>query len=285
MNLSDLTPVELPLQVNDKAITPENYQTESYETISLSHGFEIVLWLEEIGIIEPLRETYAFFWEALLNGPDGPIGPEGLLPEIDFKNPNFGPFETREKAIEHVLAIARSYQSDVEILVELDEKKSSSFARMDLHIEASIFKAIVTEVVGSKLTELGYEANLQPPQDEDGFVWFEKTLQEGVYIVIEFQPRGLAPEKFIDFAVNLTRNYYSVYQGQQIVPRYCLSERLAPWLWVENRSDTEWKADHWWHFLNESELRLACNDALDKLLKYGLPYLEDLNSKSWKLSA
>lgn len=60
---------------------------------------------------------------------------------------------------------------------------------------------------------------------------------------------------------------------------YILHGRLASWLWIEDRLNPEWESDHWWHFRNEDELEGACCDALDKLLKYGIPWVENLASK------
>ena len=102
--------------------------------------------------------------------------------------------------------------------------------------------------------------------------------------MIDFQPRNIELNDFMDFAVNLTRNgsIYRFYKNKQVLPEYLLEDRLASWLWIEDRHHPEWALDHWWHFLNEEELESACLDALDKILKYGIPYLEDLNSKSPK---
>jgi hypothetical protein len=153
-------------------------------------------------------------------------------------------------------------------------------------MKADLFKSIVARIVGPTLSEIGYEVDLNPPgYDFEGEVWFEKTLQEGIYVMIDFQP--LEPELNIlfEFAINLARNDYSceVYRKKQTLPGYFLYERLGPWLWIKDRRDPEWRHDHWWHFIDEDALEGACLDALDKLLKYGIPYLEDLSSESPKL--
>jgi hypothetical protein len=139
------------------------------------------------------------------------------------------------------------------------------------------FKSVVANVAGLELLELGYDIDINPSEGED-LVWFRKTLQPGIRVVIEFQGRGVAPNDVIDLAVNLTRNHYD-YDREDILPGYSLSARLAAWLWIENRLAPQWEGDHWWHFLNEEELENACLDALDKLLKYGIPWVENLASK------
>jgi hypothetical protein len=153
-------------------------------------------------------------------------------------------------------------------------------------MKADLFKSIVARVVGPTLSELGYEVDLNPPgYDFEGEIWFEKMLQEGIYIMIDFQPSGIEPGDFLEFAINLTRNDYSyeLRRKKHTLPGYCLDERLGPWLWIKDRRDPEYRHDYWWHFINEDALEKACLDALDRLLKYGIPYLEDLSSESPKL--
>jgi len=153
-------------------------------------------------------------------------------------------------------------------------------------MEAGLFKSIVAELVSPALSTLGYEIDFSPPgYDDEGAIWFEKKLQEGIYLVIDFQPRNIELNDFTDFAVNLYRNdpRYQVYKNKQILPGYLLFDRLASWMWIEDRHHPEWQSDYWWHFLNEEELKGACSDVLNKLLKYGVPYLEDLNSISPKM--
>jgi hypothetical protein len=137
------------------------------------------------------------------------------------------------------------------------------------------FKSIVANVASPELLKLGYAIDVNPSEGED-LVWFRKTLQSGIRVVVEFQGSGIAPNDVIDFAVNLTRNYYD---REDIPPNYLLVDRLASWLWIENRLDPQWESDHWWHFLNEEELEHSCLDALDKLLKHGVPWVENLASK------
>jgi hypothetical protein len=97
-------------------------------------------------------------------------------------------------------------------------------------------------------------------------------------------------QDFFDFTVNLIRNsaFCDNYVKTPEYRRYQIYQRLAPYLWIDSAEDPKYRddwwvfpntTDYWWHFLNAEELQLACLDALDKLLKFGIPYLEDLNSK------
>jgi hypothetical protein len=138
------------------------------------------------------------------------------------------------------------------------------------------FKTVVANVANVELLKAGYDGDINPPEGED-LVWFRKTLRPGIHVVIEFQGSGVALKDVADFAINLTRNHYD-YDREDILPGYSLSARLASWLWIEDRLNPQWESDHWWHFLNEEELENACLDALDKLLKYGIPWVENLAS-------
>ena len=152
-------------------------------------------------------------------------------------------------------------------------------------MKADLFKSIVAEIVEPELSVFGYAIDLKPPgYDFEGNIWFEKMLQDGIYVMVDFQPRHMELNDLMDFAVNLARNspMYAIYKNKQLSPKYLLEDRLASVLWIADRNHPEWESDHWWHFLNESELEQACLDVLDKLKEYGIPYLEDLNSKSPK---
>ena len=150
-------------------------------------------------------------------------------------------------------------------------------------MEATVFQSIVAKAFEPELLARGYEMDLDPPgYDWKGDIWFEKKLQEGIFVLINIQPSPIELNNFISFAINLERNSvgYQIYRERQTMPGYYLEERLASALWISNRHDPEWKSDHWWSFPNEETLEEACRDALGKLLKYGIPYLEDLNTKS-----
>ena len=77
-------------------------------------------------------------------------------------------------------------------------------------MDAKLFKKIVARVIEPKLSALGYEMNLNPPgYDFEGDIYFEKWLQEGIHIVINFQPSFPEINKIIRFTVILARNHPS----------------------------------------------------------------------------
>lgn len=153
-------------------------------------------------------------------------------------------------------------------------------------MNANRFQAVVSGVLKPTLVSQGYKIELNPPgYDEKGSIWFEKQLQEGIFVLIDIQPSPWQLDDFTRFAVNLVRNDpgYQMYRDWQTIPGYFLGERLASALWIDDRHDPKWESDHWWNFQNEKTLEKACQDALEKLLKYGIPYLEDLSTKSLRI--
>lgn len=106
INYEDLVPVNLPITINNKTITAENYETESFEEISMG-DFEASLWLEKIILVSNEKEQSRLFWFASLNGPDGPIVQEQTSSE-DESNYVLGPFETREYALSKIEAIIKA---------------------------------------------------------------------------------------------------------------------------------------------------------------------------------
>lgn len=143
------------------------------------------------------------------------------------------------------------------------------------------FKAVIVNIAKPELAALGYVAELRPPAHrEDGYLWFKKRLAEDICIIIEFQPSSLDVSEIFEFAVNLIRNtaHCDNYVRTLEYLRYQIYRRLAPALWMGDPANSEHRFDYWWHFLDANELEAACLDALAKLRKYGIPFLEDLDS-------
>ena len=132
------------------------------------------------------------------------------------------------------------------------------------------------------LRELGYEFD---PSNHDGWghFRFEKKMQQPVtmFYVIEFQPRGFHSEDdLFDTAVNLyrstSRERYKLGKPIKGGPEQIWSLRLNPHLW--GGTWTRSMEDEWWHFLSAEEVEIAYKDILEKLKKYGIPFLEDPKS-------
>ena len=148
-------------------------------------------------------------------------------------------------------------------------------------MKISLFKSTVARIVEPELQPLGYEMDFDPLEDFEGDIHFDKTLQDGIYITIHFQPSELGSDHVVDFAVNLTRNWYTnKISKEQMLSGYRLHCRLAAFLWIQDRFDPEWEGDHWWHFLTEQDLEAACRNVLEKLFHYGIPWAEDLDSSN-----
>lgn len=134
---------------------------------------------------------------------------------------------------------------------------------MGVHRTTLIVEA--ERILSSSLQELGYILNPNPPRCTDEF-WFENRSNDPAYKIIEFQLSGFDKTNLFDMAVNL---------GYGITPNDPLDynfyrQRLASWLW-----DSDGVFDCWWHFTTTEELQEVYAGILDKLLKYGIPYLNN----------
>lgn len=133
-------------------------------------------------------------------------------------------------------------------------------------VHRSILITEANKLLSNSLQELGYVLNPSPPESIRDEFWFENRTNDPAYKIIEFQPSGFDETDLFDMAVNL---------GYGIKPDNPLDydffrQRLASWLW-----DLEGALDGWWHFTTIEEVQVAYLDILDKLLKYGIPYLEN----------
>lgn len=135
------------------------------------------------------------------------------------------------------------------------------------------------------LSDLGYLLESEPPVRQFEF-WFEKrpSTRGDMYRIVEFQLSGFGREELFATAVNLARRPYRDFDDERNYRRpkspAIFEVRLAPRLW---ETAIEEKAmDQWWHFDDSiDELRVAYADTLEKLLKYGIPFLENPNSTWW----
>ena len=102
-----------------------------------------------------------------------------------------------------------------------------------------------------------------------------------IFYVVEFQPSGFHPDDdLFDIAVNLYRSTrrerHKLGKRTEGGPGQIWALRLNSHIWrgapLESRDGT------WWHFLLVEEVRAAYEDILEKLKKYGIPFLEDPKS-------
>ncbi len=122
-----------------------------------------------------------------------------------------------------------------------------------------------------------------PPVTRKNRIWFvkEPRLDDPLYRIVEFQPSGFSQNEINQVAINLARRTYFDfdYPPEGAIRKGSLHVRLTPRLWGEKSGD----ADLWWYVNPLEELDDKLNDMLEKIIKYGLPFLEDMNSTqtSW----
>ena len=140
------------------------------------------------------------------------------------------------------------------------------------------------ELFTEPLRYFGYFLRANPPKIGDEF-WFEKPAlsDQDKHKIIELQPSGFSEDELIDVAVNLIKGKAILEPDQpggkdvivDFVGEYLV--RLSPRIW-DKKSTT---MDFWWHINTIDEARIACLDILDKVIHFGIPFLED-NSKTLK---
>jgi hypothetical protein len=112
-------------------------------------------------------------------------------------------------------------------------------------------------------------------------IWFvkEPTLNDSLYRIVEFQPYGFSRKEITRIAINLQRRSYRDYDNPPKGARQKtdLHVRLSPRLWEENSID----GDFWWYVNPLEEFPDKLNDMLAKIINYGIPFLEDINSTDW----
>ncbi len=144
-------------------------------------------------------------------------------------------------------------------------------------------RAILIEEAGRVLQEplakLGFAFEPSPPALWLEY-WFEKRARavSDMYTIIEFQPRGFGRDELFDLTVNLHRRVDRNQLGRGLTagPAQIWAVRLGSYFWDKQDRSSE----QWWHFTSVEQLRQAYDDILGKLVKYGIPFLEDPGS-SW----
>ena len=105
----------------------------------------------------------------------------------------------------------------------------------------------------------------------------ESTLTDPLYRIVEFQPSGLSREEITRVAINLARRSYNDfdYPPEGAMQKSDLHLRLTPWLWGDEKPYTE---EDWWYIYPVEELDNKLRDMLAKIIKYGIPIIEDMNT-------
>ncbi len=123
-----------------------------------------------------------------------------------------------------------------------------------------------------------------PPVTRQDRIWFlkEPSLDDPLYRIIEFQPSGIAQNEITRVAINLARRSYFDfdYPPEGATRKGSFHVRLTPWLWGEKNPHED---SSWWYVNPPEEFDNKLNDMLAKIIMYGIPFLEDINSTqtSW----
>jgi len=149
---------------------------------------------------------------------------------------------------------------------------------MENLISRSDFITVVNDIFSPDLEKLGYRF-IQDPKiyDESTDVWYVQYSEaDKMYRIIDIQTGGYTNEALFEMAINLCR-WTSLWgeNAGDYYPRQFSFVRFAPIIW-----DAKSQGDYWWHFKNIMELKQSCRDALGKIIDYGIPFLNDPDSKS-----
>ncbi|MDR3573922.1 MAG: hypothetical protein P4L50_08680 [Anaerolineaceae bacterium] len=130
----------------------------------------------------------------------------------------------------------------------------------------------------SSLKKLGYKYS-NKYFEHNNFGFYKKSSRFNLYLHIEFQAMGFGSEDLFNLAINLIRDAprdlnarRPPWQNNEPVERFNI--RLSPKLYEPGSKNSE----HWWHFVTIEEARFELDDIYDKLINFGIPYLEDPKS-------
>jgi hypothetical protein len=148
------------------------------------------------------------------------------------------------------------------------------------------FREALYEIVAPELQQSGYRAETRYLTDDYPYSYFVKVLPEGLHAFVEFQQTySLDPEHF-EFDVRLQRKQPSdpfEFGGDF---RYWLKTSLGQLLW-QRQGDPGIEFDPFelaqamlWQYADRAELHDRLRDALDKVKRYAIPWLEDPASRS-----
>lgn len=132
------------------------------------------------------------------------------------------------------------------------------------------FRLLLLTVVGQAFGAAGYQLDERPTQWAGGLFRFVKPFDDGLYGVVEYQLLHYA-DAASRFRVSLIRS-----DQPNAAPsdhsRY-VRRTLSALVVADFDVPILPSADHWWPFLNTTELGSALAEAGHLVVGYGLPYL------------
>lgn len=140
------------------------------------------------------------------------------------------------------------------------------------------FKRTVIKAVTPLLAPFGYHLD-DAAQTVTHFLFFEKlSLEEkGVKFFIGFQlgQHYIPPRR--SFTVELRRCKGSFFKPDRDYEKM-IGWRLTSLIWNYYKLRLYPQPSYWWEFENDEELKVQLEDAVEKVIKYGIPWLEDPNA-------
>ena len=137
------------------------------------------------------------------------------------------------------------------------------------------FEAALLHIVAPRLQPLGYvyEAALRVDDEVFGFC---KMLSHATQAVIQFQRQS---DPTLDrFTVNVLRGPADDNDVQ------ARAARLSYVLWFVYKRRDYAVSDHWWTASNSAQREAALLDAVEKIERYGIPWIEALDApKPWEM--
>jgi hypothetical protein len=152
------------------------------------------------------------------------------------------------------------------------------------------FKQRLIKTVSPYLQQLGYELAERPESVGIGVFFYRKYLYEDIYSFVSFQlmrwhpPPVRAASVLRRFQVGLWRNrgpqpHYGHNDGENRYENW-LYMPLGQLLWVTLDVKVYASQYHEWEFSTLEELETQLQDAVGKLIQYGIPWLEDPESEN-----
>lgn len=138
------------------------------------------------------------------------------------------------------------------------------------------FAQLLQQTAGLRLKPLGYEYDTRLQADDELFGFSKRLSNDDVYGVVQFQRHDHAAND--DFTINLLRIKAEALQSRSY-GGYTDSRgaRLSYVVWFVHNLRFYPQPDYWW-----AATELA--EALDQLENYGVPWLEDTQSKKpWEM--
>lgn len=151
-------------------------------------------------------------------------------------------------------------------------------------------KAIFKKIGAEKLTQYGYYYFVPFGETERKMYFFRKKLSEEIYTFIAYKQymyvdaTGSGFDLPRRFDISLWRNYGEIprmgYDNNEKNMENWIYLSLQSLLWNELNLHIYEGPNHIWKFHDEAELIYELQNALNQVVDYGIPWLEDLNSKN-----